>query len=216
MSPSGGCPVGRQIGVGDLDTFGAMRTEKISEAIAELETYAKRGESYTNADGRFGWRNPIRADTGDLLHGLALASGAKRALEIGTAHGLSALYLVSGMDEDAHLDTIEFHQEVGKQAQALMDACAVPVKVLIGEAREVISGLETPYDLVFFDAQKDQYCPQLMDLLDRKLIGKGTLLLADNVTDREEECRPFLDWFVANGVGHHIVPTECGLLVARL
>lgn len=193
-----------------------MRTPKIESTIAELETYAKHGESYTNADGRYGWRNPIRADTGGLLQALTVTTAPKRALEIGTAHGLSALYLVSGMPEGAHLDTIEFHEEVGRNAQALMDECAVPVKVLIGEARAVIGGLTEPYDLVFFDAQKNQYHPQLLDLLERKLIGPGSVLLADNVIDREEECRAFLDWFVENGVEHHIVPTECGLLVARL
>lgn len=193
-----------------------MRTEKIEAAIAELETYAKHGESYTNADGRYGWHNPIRADTGGLLQALALTASPKRALEIGTAHGLSALYLVSGMPTGSHLDTIEFHEEVGRNAQSLMDECEVPVKVLIGEARAVIAQLDAPYDLVFFDAQKNQYHPQLLDLLERKLIRPGTVLLADNVIDREEECRLFLDWFVEQGVEHHIVPTECGLLVARL
>lgn len=193
-----------------------MRNERVNEAIAELETYAKHGESYTNADGRYGWRNPIRADTGGLLQALAVAVSPKRALEIGTAHGLSALYLVSGMPSDGQLDTIEFHEEVGLNAQALMDECGVPVKVLIGEARAVIAELDTKYDLVFFDAQKNQYHPQLLDLLEGNLIGPGTVLLADNVIDREDECRHFLNWFIDNSVEHHIVPTECGLLVARL
>lgn len=193
-----------------------MRSKKVVEAIAELETYAKHGESYTNADGRYGWRNPIRADTGGLLQAIAVAVAPKRALEIGTAHGLSALYLVSGMPAGAQLETIEFHEEVGRNAQELMNTCGVPVKVLIGEARAVIAELSSPYDLVFFDAQKNQYHPQLLDLLERKLIGPGTVLLADNVIDREEECRHFLDWFLEQKIEHHIVPTECGLLVARL
>ena len=54
----------------------------IREEIARLETYDNQGESYANAEGRHGWRNPIRADTGPLLESLVLAAGSKRLLEI--------------------------------------------------------------------------------------------------------------------------------------
>ena len=66
------------------------------------------------------------------------------------------------------------------------------------------------------DAQKDQYLPQLQALLACGLVGPGTTLLADNVTDRKSECQPFLDWIAANGLRHQVLPTECGLLVATI
>jgi predicted O-methyltransferase YrrM len=81
---------------------------------------------------------------------------------------------------------------------------------------EVISSLQGFYDLVFFDAQKDHYYKQLKSLISKKLIGKGTLILADNVIDRQTECQPFLDWFKINEMEHQIIPTECGLLIAQL
>jgi hypothetical protein len=40
--------------------------------------------------------------------------------------------------------------------------------------------------------------------------------MADNVVDREEECRNFLNWFIENNINHYILQTECGLLVAHL
>ena len=191
----------------------------VRQEIENLETYEKHGESYANADGRHGWRNPIREDTGAILESLTLAAAPKRILEIGTAHGLSALYFVAGLDDwsKAHIDTIEFHEEVAAATSERMKSLAVPVKVLCGEAGEVIENqLDGHYDVVFFDAQKSLYHGQLLALLEKGLIGPGTLLLADNVNDRRAECEAFVAWFAEKGLLHRIIPTECGLLVCRL
>jgi predicted O-methyltransferase YrrM len=191
-------------------------TDRIRQEIAHLESFSKRGDSYSDGKGRYGWRNPIREDTGSLLTALVVAASPTRMLEIGTAHGLSALYLVCGMPAGGVLHTIEFDEAVAADTQRRMDACNVPVKVLCGEALQVIAGLEGRYDLVFFDAQKDQYLPQLQALIAGGLAGPGTTLLADNVTDRRAECQSFLDWISANGLRHQVLPTECGLLVATI
>jgi predicted O-methyltransferase YrrM len=97
-----------------------------------------------------------------------------------------------------------------------MRDCQVPVTVRCGEALTVIDGLAGRYDLVFFDAQKNQYQSQLERLLAKGLVGPGTVLLADNVIDRAEECADFLRWFIDREIPHHIIQTECGLLVAKL
>ncbi|MFM7402071.1 MAG: O-methyltransferase [Bacteroidota bacterium] len=195
-----------------------MTTELIESAIRELETYNKQGESYTNATGRYGWRNPIRADTGDLLRVLTIAANPDRVLEIGAGHGLSTLYLASGLasHENCSIDTIEFDPGVAESTQQRMNDCKVPVKVHAGDAIDVIGTLSGHYDIIFFDAQKDKYYDHLKALIDRQLTGPGSIILADNVTDRRVECQPFLDWFVDEGINHLILPTECGLLVARL
>ncbi|MFM7154522.1 MAG: O-methyltransferase [Bacteroidota bacterium] len=195
-----------------------MTTELIESAIRELETYNKQGESYTNATGRYGWRNPIRADTGDLLRVLTIAANPARVLEMGAGHGLSTLYLASGLasHENCSIDTIEFDPGVAESTQQRMNDCKVPVKVYAGDAIDVIGTLSGHYDIIFFDAQKDKYYDHLKALIDRQLTGPGSIILADNVTDRRVECQPFLDWFVDEGINHFILPTECGLLVARL
>ncbi len=193
-----------------------MMTERVQREIDLLESYSKQGESYADGHGRFGWRNPIRSDTGGLLQALVVASNPSRMLEIGTAHGLSALYLISGARSGVTLDTIEFDEAVAADTQQRMDACNMPVNVCCGEAMTVIDRLEGKYDLVFFDAQKNQYKPQLERLLRRGLIGSGTVLLADNVIDRAVECAEFLQWFKEQDVPHHTISTECGLLVAKL
>lgn len=178
---------------------------------------SKQGESYSDNNGRFGWRNPIRQDTGPLLTDLVSAHAPSRVLEIGTGHGLSTLYIASGLISGyAHIDTLEFDPAVAQSTQSRMSLCGAPVKVLPGDAAETIPTLKTPYDLVFFDAQKDQYLPQLQLLIKYGLLADNCLILADNVTDRRKECQSFLDWFASHDVKHEILPTECGLLVAYL
>jgi len=195
-----------------------MTTPQIENEIQLLETYSKKGESYTNNEGRYGWRNPIRSDTGDLMRCLTIATNPMRTLEFGTGHGLSTLYMVSGLHNHStqHIDTIEFDADVSRSSQARFDACKTPVTVKQGEAMDVVATLEGHYDMVFFDAQKSHYHQQLLALVERKIIGKGTVILADNVIDRQEECQSFLDWFTNNSINHYILRTECGLLVAHL
>jgi len=195
-----------------------MRKNQLEKLIQELELYSKQGESYSDESGRFGWRNPIRTDTGILLRSFVLAIRPKRILELGTAHGLSALYLAGGWSdhESGCLDTIEFDPEVAAAAQERMDSINLPVKVLAGDASVIIPTLKGRYDMVFFDAQKSLYHEHFLQLLEAGLIGTGTVILADNVIDRQHECQGFLDWFSENDVPHSVIPTECGLLIARL
>jgi predicted O-methyltransferase YrrM len=191
--------------------------EVVAKEISVLELLDKQGESYTNSEGRYGWRNPIRQDTGKILTSLVMAKNPQRILEIGTAHGLSTLYLVMGMkNSKGVIDTIEFDAEVAESTQKRMDRLRVPVSVLEGDAEVVIGGLDGFYDIVFFDAQKNKYYDQLMALLKKGCIGPGTLVLADNVSDRREECLNFLTWFNENNIVHTIIETECGLLVASI
>jgi predicted O-methyltransferase YrrM len=195
-----------------------MKTTVISSEIQQLETYSKQGDSYTDNNGRYGWRNPIRTDTGSLLTGLVISTAPKHILEIGTGHGLSTLYLASGLEVPyaATIDSIEFDPGVAASTQARMNDCKAPVTVHTGDALDVIAQLEGYFDLVFLDAQKNMYLSHLLALMARNLIGAGTVILADNVVDRQVECQSFLDWFVDEGINHEIIPTECGLLVARL
>lgn len=191
---------------------------KIEREINILESFSKKGESYTNSNGSFGWRNPIRQDTGRILQSIVIAKNPKKILEIGTAHGLSALYLYLGKIDTNELvfDTIEFDSIVAKDTNERFNNLNVSINIHSGEAMEIIDNLNIKYDLVFFDAQKSHYFKQFNALLKKGLLGKDTLILADNVIDREDECKEFLEWFKTNKINHTIIPTECGLLVASL
>ena len=64
----------------------------------------------------------------------------------------------------AALDTIELDPRVADGVRRRVADLGLPVQVFDGDALEVIAGLEHAYDLVFLDAQKDQYLPYLMAL----------------------------------------------------
>lgn len=192
-----------------------MNVQAIENAIARLETYDKQGETYTNDRGSYGWRNPIRQDTGRILQALMMAANPKRILEIGTAHGLSALYLMRGTSPGCTMDTIEFEDQVAQQTQALMDELALPVRVHSGEAMDMLATLDTPYDVLFLDAQKSHYGKQFNYLVEQQLLEDGCLILADNVIDRAEECASFFEALHAANVAYTTIATECGLLVAN-
>ena len=70
--------------------------------------------------------------------------------------------------------------------------------------------------MVFLDAQKDHYGRQLEALLERDLLEGGAVVLADNVIDREAECASFFELLEQRALRYQVIPTECGLLVARL
>lgn len=195
-----------------------MNLTLIEAEIDHLEGYEKKGDTYTNDKGSYGWRNPIRKDTGRILQSIVLSSQPNRILEIGTAHGLSALYLLSGFKKNstATIDTIEFDLNVAADTQKRFQSMQLPVNVYAQEAMQAIQSMTEPFDLVFFDAQKSHYYKQLLLLLEKKLIRNGTILLADNVIDRKEECLDFLQWFIDNKTDHCIINTECGLLIARI
>ncbi|MBU3677915.1 MAG: hypothetical protein FGM54_12150, partial [Chitinophagaceae bacterium] len=99
---------------------------------------------------------------------------------------------------------------MAKTSQALMDQLQVPVRVISGEAMAVIDELNEPYDLVFLDAQKSHYGKQIKRLVEKGLIGKNTVVIADNVLDRASEVEDFIAWFSDNQIPYTIIPTECG------
>lgn len=182
-------------------------THSTLSVIERLEAMPKQGVSY-DEKGRHGWRNPIRQDTGMFLE--LFGRKAKRILEIGTAHGLSACYLGSG---GAEVVTIEWDELTAEQAQINLNEAGINAKVLCGDVLKIIKTLALlkPFDLVFFDANKDGYLEQLQLLQRNNLLTNWCWVLADNVIDRQTECQNFLDYM--QNKKHVIIPTECGLLV---
>ena len=179
----------------------------IQQVIDRLEGMSKQGVSY-DSKGRHGWRNPVRSDTGPFLAAFGKLPQVKRILEVGTAYGLSACYLGMG---GAEITTIEWDEEVGKEAQANLDEAGVEAHVVCGDALVALQVIQKKFDLVFMDANKDGYLEQIK-LIEPKL-NPGAIILADNVIDRQAECQNFLDYMAGRSI---IIPTECGLLVGQL
>ncbi len=125
-------------------------------------------------------RIPIVHDvTGGLLELLAASAGAERAVEVGTAIGVSTLHLARG---GAHVTSFEVDPERHEQARGYLtrDGRADQVDLRFQDAAEGLSELEPgSYDLGFIDGPKAGYPTYLDQVV--ALLRPGGLLLADNV-----------------------------------
>ena len=122
---------------------------------------------------------------GKLLTVLARAVGARRILEIGTLGGYSAICLARALPADGRLVTLELnplHAGVAR-ANIARAGLAERVEVRVGPAVESLRQLAAegapPFDLVFIDADKENY-PAYLDWAVR--LGRpGTVIVVDNV-----------------------------------
>lgn len=191
-------------------------TPQAKAVIERLEAMDKKGERYEGGS-QLSRRNPIRADTGKLLQAQILGRKPNRILELGTAYGLSGCYLASAMN-GGQMDSIEFEPKVAKEAQKNFDQAGLHVRVLAGDADKILLdlllGKTARYSCVFLDHDKKQYRKHLEFLMSNNMLMPDCLILADNVIDRETECKDFLEFM--KGFPHVIVDTECGLLVGRV
>jgi predicted O-methyltransferase YrrM len=100
------------------------------------------------------FHNVPRSD-GAHLRWLVVATKRKRALEIGTANGYSALWLGLGLEATkGRLTTLEIEPPIVKEAQANLKRAGMldqVVSVVEGDALKVVPTLKERYDFAFID-----------------------------------------------------------------
>lgn len=104
-----------------------------------------------------------------------------RILEIGTYTGYSAICLAQGLAEDGHLHTIDINEELEELCFRYFCKAGLEQKITqhIGNAAAIIPALTEAFDLVFIDADKQNY-HLYYDLVFDK-VPVGGFILADNV-----------------------------------
>ena len=158
----------------------------------------------------------LERPTAELLGLLLRAHGSRRVLEIGTSNGVSALWIAWTLQAvDGRLVSVE--RDAAKQAQARENLRRAGlhgmVDLRLGDATEVVRGLEGPFDAVFFDADRRSAPEQLALLLPR--LAPRALLMADNALSHPEEIAAYLAAVDAlPGFDHAVVPVGKGLSVA--
>jgi caffeoyl-CoA O-methyltransferase len=156
-----------------------------------VQTYAKK---YTSAEDSL--LNEIAAFTygkhpkshmlsghvqGKFLEMVSHMIRPRRILEIGTFTGYSALCLVKGLEKGGLLHTLELREEDANAAKAYFDRSFFKDQIIlhIGDALELIGEIDEWWDLVFIDADKENYI-NYFNLVLPKLRPNG-FILADNV-----------------------------------
>lgn len=124
----------------------------------------------------------VSAQQGKFLSVLAAATQARRVLEIGTLGGFSTIWLARGAGPDGHVTTLEYEPKHAEVARANVERAGLAdrVEVVVGAALDTLPTLSGgPYDLIFIDADKENY-PAYLDWAVR-LARAGSVILADNV-----------------------------------
>jgi predicted O-methyltransferase YrrM len=118
---------------------------------------------------------------GRVLSMLSKMIKPKNILEIGTYTGYSAICLAEGLAEGGKIDTIDRNEELSPMIIEYLAKAKLTDKINlhIGDAREVIAGLDTNYDLVFIDADKTNYYKYYVAIFDK--LQAGGYIIADNV-----------------------------------
>ena len=107
--------------------------------------------------------------------------GPKKILEVGTYTGYATLCMAEGLTTGGSIDTIDHNEELADMQRRYFDQSPYGNQITqhLGEAKDILKTLAGPYDLVFLDADKENY-PHYFDLIIDKL-ETGGVILSDNV-----------------------------------
>jgi predicted O-methyltransferase YrrM len=103
------------------------------------------------------------------------------------------------MESKSEIVTIEIHRDEAKLAEKNIVRANIPpkVKIIIGDALEVIPTLEGQFDFAFIDAKKNEYF-QYLKLVEDKL-QKGSVVFADNAGVFANQMGDYLDYVRNSG-----------------
>ena len=105
----------------------------------------------------------------------------KKILEIGTYTGYSAICMAEGLIEKGIIHTIDINEELVsiQNKYFAKSKCNNSIMQHVGDARSIIKNINEKFDLVFLDADKENYI-EYYELVIEK-VKKGGLIIADNV-----------------------------------
>ena len=118
---------------------------------------------------------------GRLLSLISKLIKPKSILEIGTYTGYSTLCLIEGLEKKGLIHTIDHNEELLNIQNKFFKRAKVSnrIKQYTGDAKEIIKNLEVKFDLIFIDADKENYS-LYYDLVFDKL-KSGGIIIADNI-----------------------------------
>jgi predicted O-methyltransferase YrrM len=118
---------------------------------------------------------------GKLLEMISCMLKPQRILEVGTFTGYSALCLAKGLTANGQLHTIELREADAARAKEYFDRSFFREQIIlhIGHALEIIGELDEQWDLVFIDADKENYLNYFNAIF--PFVKPNGIILADNV-----------------------------------
>ncbi|RMD99094.1 MAG: methyltransferase domain-containing protein [Deltaproteobacteria bacterium] len=156
-----------------IETYCREHSTPISPILRELarETYA-RAQSPQMQVGHL---------EGLFLRFLVEILEARHVLEIGTFTGYSALAMAEGLPDDGRIVTCDIDPEATAIAKTFWERSGHghKIELRLAPALETLETLTGPFDLVFIDADKENYVGYWEGVVPK--VRKGGLIVADNV-----------------------------------
>ena len=128
----------------------------------------------------------VERNTGHWLALLVQSTNAREVLEIGSSNGVSTIWLaLAARQTRGSVTGTEILPDRAAEANQNLAAAGLETvaRVVAGDARTTVASLSGPFDLVFIDAEKDDYVDHLETTVDR--VRPGGLILADNVISHD-------------------------------
>jgi len=173
----------------------------------------------------------IAPEQGAFMTLLARLIGARRAIEVGTFTGFSALCVARGLPADGQLICCDTSDEWTRVGRPYWEQAGVAgrIDLRIAPAIETLRSIhdDGAFDLAFIDADKPSYRAYAEELL--RLVRPGGLILVDNVLwlgtvvdptvegESVEAIRAFNDWAASDPrVECVMLPISDGLTLLRV
>ena len=160
-----------------------LNDPKILAVIDEIDAYRKSKDD--------AWQIP-RIE-GELLHHIALSSGAKVIVEVGSSYGFSGLFWGAAVKQTGgKLHTIDLSEKKYEASKANFARAGLGDVIVnhLGDSQAVLKTLVGPIDIAFIDADKPA-CQAYFDLIWPKLRAGGSVL-TDNATTHRAELADYI------------------------
>lgn len=171
-----------------------------------LKRLEKTAKQYTN----------IAPENGQFLSILIRSIQARNVLEVGTSNGYSTIWLAAALQETGgRLITLEFDPKRAEEAQMHLQEVGLDgiVEVRIGNALDEISKCDTTFDLVFLDAEKNEY-RRYLELAFSK-IRLGGLIVADDTVTMRDEMPDYIEFVFNTPFLHSVdIPLDDGIILS--
>ncbi len=118
----------------------------------------------------------------------------RKILEVGALYGYSAILICKNSPANAEITTVEKNPEHARMTEQNVERAQLEdqIKIIQGDAKEVLPKLPGPFDLVFLDAEKTQYLDYLKAVEEK--LHQGSVVVADNVGVFQDQMQNYLHY----------------------
>lgn len=154
-----------------IEDYCLDHSSNLPKELYEIESYTKK-----NILAHRMLSNHIQAN---FLISISKMIRPEKILEIGTFTGFSAICLAQGLKKNGQLITIEKKKDFAETAEKFFKQFGYKnIQVIVGDGLEEVKKINTSFDLIYLDADKENYLDYLKNLL--PILSSDGWLIIDN------------------------------------